>query len=446
MRHTVTQLLGFLLKVEWSDFEGLAALRCAIGVAVPLLVGLAIDEPLVGVFGAAGAVGVGFGSFQGAYRARAAVMLLAAVGMSCSVFIGSLAGHSNAATIVVAATWAFSGGLLVALGHGASYVGLQSIVAVLIAGGYPSDLEGAAARAALAVAGGLVQTLLLVAIWPLRRFAVERRSIAAAYRSLATYASMIPAREGMPPEPHTFAGTASPLADPQPFARSGEIFVFQALLDEAERVRASLAAFAVHYGRLGYADQFCARMLAELSAQALAEIASALDEGRAPRERPGFAQSLGSCVRRLSSGAIVEPLLTQVRAAWRTAGVLTAAPGHLAPQREHIAKRPTRSVLRDGLITLQANLTRQSTAFRHALRLAAVLTLATAGGRALELPRGYWLPLTIALVLKPDFHDTFAFSVGRVAGTVVGAAGATAIAYLFAPGPIALIVLVLVFV
>jgi uncharacterized membrane protein YccC len=54
--------------------------------------------------------------------------------------------------------------------------------------------------------------------------------------------------------------------------------------------------------------------------------------------------------------------------------------------------------------------------------------------------------MTIALVLKPDFHDTFAFSIGRVAGTVLGAAGATAIAVLLTPGPVALVLLILGFV
>ena len=142
MRSAARQAITSMLTVNWSQFEPLAAVRCAIGVAVPLLIGLAINEPLVGVFGAAGAVGVGFGSFQGAYRGRAGVMLLAAIGMAFSVFIGSLGGHSTAATIAVAALWAFAGGLLVALSLGASYVGLQSIVAVLIAGGYPSDLKG----------------------------------------------------------------------------------------------------------------------------------------------------------------------------------------------------------------------------------------------------------------------------------------------------------------
>jgi len=358
-----SQAIRSILTVSWSQLEPLAAVRCTIGVAVPLLIGLAIDVPLVGVFGAAGAIGVGFGSFQGAYRSRAAFMLLAAVGMAFSVFIGSLAGHSIAATVVVAGLWAFAGGLLVALGNGASYVGIQSIVAVLIAGGYPSDLEGAGARAALTFGGGLVQTLLVVAIWPLRRFSVERRSIAAVYRSLAAYASMFPDRTGIAPEPHTFADTASPFADPQPFARSGEVFVFQALLDEAERIRASLAAFAVQYGRLGQADQSCARTLAVLSAQALAGIAVALNDGREPREPPSFSRSLVSCVGGMSSSAIVEPLLGQIRAAWRTAGILTGVPAHLAPQREHIATRSLRPALRDGLITLRANLTRRSTAW-----------------------------------------------------------------------------------
>lgn len=446
MRTTVRQVIGSILTVDWAQFEALAAVRCAIGVSVPLLVGFAIDRPLVGILGAAGAVGVGFGSFQGAYRSRAAVMLLAAASMAFSVFVGSLAGDSTVATIGVAAIWAFAGGLVVALGQGASYVGLQSIVAVSIAGGFPSDLEGAVGRAAIVLGGGLIQTLLVVVIWPLRRFTVERRSLAAAYGSLAAYAWTISGRAVMPPEPHTFAGTLSPLTDSQPFARSGESYVFQALLDEAERIRASLAAFAIHYRRLGKSDQAGATALADLSAQVLTEIAAALDEGREPREQREFSESIARSEGWVASGTAVEPLLDQIRAAWRTAGVPSADPGHLAPRRTPIVRRVRRQAVRNVLITLRANLTRRSTAYRHALRLAVILTLAAAAGRVLELPRGYWLPLTVALVLKPDWHDTFAFSIGRVFGTVLGAAGATAIAHVFAPGPVALAVLVLGFV
>ena len=263
-------ILQSTTHVEWSQFEGLAALRCTVGVAIPLVVGLTLGQPLVSAFGAVGAVSVGFGSFQGAYRSRAEVMVYAAAAMALSIFAGSLAGHSAPACIAVATLWAFASGLLVAVGPAAAFVGLQSVVAVLIAGGFPTDAEGAALRAAIVLGGGLVQTLLVVIIWPLRRFSAERRTIGAAYLSLARYATEMDAATAAPPEPHTFAATASPLDDPQPFARASDVLVFQALLDEAERIRASLAALTTRHRQLVNrhgADPACAATFSQISGE-----------------------------------------------------------------------------------------------------------------------------------------------------------------------------------
>ena len=448
MSGTFGRILGSALVVDWSQFEGAAALRCTLGVAIPLIVGLLLGQSAVGVFGAVGAVSVGFGSFQGAYRSRAAVMLFAAAGMALSIFFGSLAGHTDAAAIAAAAAWGFGGGLIVALGPSASFVGLQSVVAVLIAGGFPSDLRGAAMRGALVFGGGLVQTLLVVMIWPLRRFSAERRSLSAAYRSLASYAAAIPDSISVAPEPHTFAGTASPLVDPQPFARSQDVLVFQALLDEGERIRGSLASLATQQRRLGQRDAACAAKMAEMLGVALTEIASALDGGREPREPRRLWESLDECGGQLSSITAIEPLLGQVRAAWRTAGVLAAAsaPDLSLPRGARVVPLRRRPPVRDAVLTLKANLTPQSTACRHALRLSVTLAIATAIYRVLELPRGYWLPLTAVLVLKPEFHDTFARGISRIAGTLVGGGFATLIAHTIAPGPHGLTALVLGFV
>lgn len=440
------RLVRSILSVERRHLEPLAALRCTLGVAIPLLLGLVLQQPLLGVFGAVGAVGVGFGSFQGAYRSRAGVMLVAAISMAFSVFVGSLTGHSAAASILVATIWAFAAGLVVALGAGPTFVGLQSIVAILVAGGFPSDVGGAVARAALVLAGGLVQTFLVMTVWPLRRFSVERRNLGAVYRTLASYASTIADPHSVAPEPHTLASTPSPFADPQPFARSHQTFIFQALLDEAERIRASLAALAVRYDGLDGKEKASATVLAALSARALAEISTALDEGRQPREASGSSPSVDGIAGRIPSGGAGERLHAQIRAAWRTAGVLSAgAPRPSGAIQPAPPPRP-RPGLRDAAVTLASNLTIRSTSFRHALRLAVVLAIAAAAAQLSELPRGYWMPLTVALVLKPDFHDTFAFGIGRVGGTVLGAAGATAIAMIFVPGQIALNVLVLAFV
>ncbi|MEO8522652.1 MAG: hypothetical protein ABI603_14895, partial [Acidobacteriota bacterium] len=292
MSGTYRRIVGAAVVVDWSQFEGTAALRCTLGVAIPLLLGLAIHQPVIGAFGAIGAVSVGFGSFQGAYRSRAAVMLFAAAGMALSVFVGSLAGHLDGAAIAIAAAWGFGGGLMVALGPSATFVGLQSIVAVLIAGGFATDLESAGGRAALVFGGGLIQTLLVVMIWPLRRFRAERESLAAAFRSLAAYAAAIPQGIDAAPEPHTFAATASPLVDPQPFARSADVLVFQALLDEAERIRASLAGLATHQRRLERDDHQALVTVSATLGDGLAAIAAALDAGREPRDAGGIWETL----------------------------------------------------------------------------------------------------------------------------------------------------------
>ncbi len=445
MSGTYRRIVGSAVVVDWSQFEGTAALRCTLGVAIPLLLGLAIHQPVIGAFGAIGAVSVGFGSFQGAYRSRAAVMLFAAAGMALSVFVGSLAGHRDGAAIAIAAAWGFGGGLMVALGPSATFVGLQSIVAVLIAGGFPTDLESAGGRAALVLGGGLIQTLLVVMIWPLRRFRAERESLAAAFRSLAAYAAAIPHGIDAAPEPHTFAATASPLVDPQPFARSADVLVFQALLDEAERIRTSLAGLATHQRRLESDDHQALETMSATLDHGLAAIADALHDGREPRDAGGIWETLAAAAATLPPVVSVDALLGQLRAAWRTAGILAAGsataatPGRVAPLR----RRPP---VRDAIITLRANLTLHSTACRHAVRLAATLAVATGIYRVFALPRGYWLPLTAVLVLKPEFHDTFARGIARIAGTILGAALATLIAHLLPPGPRLLTAVVLVFV
>jgi uncharacterized membrane protein YccC len=89
----------------------------------------------------------------------------------------------------------------------------------------------------------------------------------------------------------------------------------------------------------------------------------------------------------------------------------------LAP---HLRMANTMSILR-------ANLNLNSAIFRHALRLAICVGGADAFGRFAGLSRFYWLPMTVAIVLKPDFTATFSRGVLRVAGTFIGLALATAI-------------------
>ncbi|MDP9133631.1 MAG: FUSC family protein, partial [Actinomycetota bacterium] len=86
---------------------------------------------------------------------------------------------------------------------------------------------------------------------------------------------------------------------------------------------------------------------------------------------------------------------------------------------------------------LRANLTLASPSLRHALRFGIALAIGVAIYRIVDLgPHGYWVPLTILFVLKPDFDETTRRLAMRAAGTVVGLVLATASAELLGDRPL----------
>ena len=70
---------------------------------------------------------------------------------------------------------------------------------------------------------------------------------------------------------------------------------------------------------------------------------------------------------------------------------------------------------------LRANLTFDSAACRHALRLAAALIVATILYRTLPGSHEYWIAIAALMVLRPDFDTTITRGLGRAGGTVTGA-------------------------
>jgi hypothetical protein len=78
---------------------------------------------------------------------------------------------------------------------------------------------------------------------------------------------------------------------------------------------------------------------------------------------------------------------------------------------------------------LAANLTLRSTSARHALRFGAALAAGVAAYWLLGMSEhGFWIPLTILFVLRPEEGETFHRLILRAAGTAVGLVIATALA------------------
>src|SRR5579875_2321974 len=175
------------VRIENSKFNNWwMALRNAIGVALPLGIGIAIHQPLGAVAIATGALNVSYSDDDDPYPQRARRMLLWSVLGGFAVFVGSITGRYHVAAIVVAAAWAFVAGLLVAVSTRAGDLGLNTLVVVIVfaARGAMSP-EGALKAGLLVCAGGLLDTALALLLWPLQRYAPERKAIAEAYFDLA---------------------------------------------------------------------------------------------------------------------------------------------------------------------------------------------------------------------------------------------------------------------
>ena len=92
-------------------------------------------------------------------------MVWATLGMAISAAGGSFVGHSLPGALFNAALAGFGAGMAVALGRGVAWVGLQCAIMALVASGYPVGLGAAASRAGMILAGGLLQTGVMVAVW-----------------------------------------------------------------------------------------------------------------------------------------------------------------------------------------------------------------------------------------------------------------------------------------
>ena len=74
-----------------------------------------------------------------------------------------------------------------------------------------------------------------------------------------------------------------------------------------------------------------------------------------------------------------------------------------------------------------------------AVRLMLSVGVATLVSQALPVQRSYWVVLTVAIVLRPDFGSVFARALQRGIGTVVGAVLGAIILIIIPAGPLLLI-------
>jgi uncharacterized membrane protein YccC len=424
------QLVESLTHIKRPDVPLWVVLRNTLAVILPLGVGLATGYPEVGLGVGAGALDTMFSDQPGPYRQRMRRLLLAALVAGLAALLGFTIGGQLLPMLLATAAFGFCGGMLVVFGADAARVGMTSMILLVIAAATPISSTNALLASALIACGGLLLALLAVAAWPLQRYRPERHALAEVYAGLAALARQ-PGQDNDANPALTDAMTAlqhTLLGRYRAHGRAMEAFAV--LLELAERIRLELMAISELHAAPAAHARYRLR-----AARVLDAVARALENAEPPQRAERALAALRNDTRAVPDAltAHLRALDGQLAAAVRNANWA----GSRGELRAAAAETQLPRTLQSGSVRamLRANLTPRSVAFRHAVRMAVCLSVALLVSRLFQLPHGYWLPMTAAIVLRADFSATFNFGLLRVVGTVLGLVLTTALLHLTPDSP-----------
>ncbi|MEU4085675.1 FUSC family protein [Streptomyces aureus] len=386
------------LRPQRAPVNRPAVARAAVAMALPLAVGLACGQPAYGALASMGALSGVIGDTADAYRMRifniAVPQLFGAIGVTIGA---AVYGHGWVAVATVTGV-ALVSGMISSIGAVASVTGLLLLLNCVIGAGLP--LPGAWWLAPLLMAGGglLVLALALLA-WPLRSGVPERSAVAGTYRTVADLLAA--------------GGTGD-------YERL-RLAVTKSLNESYDLV---LARRAFHHGR----SPDLVRLLAQLNALTpVVEAAPAAHQRgeRLPAAIPAAVSLLADTVEAGGTG----PLELRLPApADETARAVDHALRHAArvvtdrsPDPHDLDDRLGRpAALRVRAARATRNALLSAASWRYGIRLALCIGLGQVLVSTVEVPRSYWVALTITFVMKPDYGSVFSRALLRALGTVVG--------------------------
>lgn len=429
------------------------ALRGTIAVGVPLLGLGALGHPTLALLATIGALQSTLADVGGSYRGRMLTLLLACVLVPGAATLGSLLMPWWWAVTIGAAALALTIGLARSFGQLGTALGFATGVAYLIG----TALGGGSTPPLLIVSGmllGSVWTLLVaLALWKLRPYKRLEYEVADCFANAASLARAAAnldhaaTDEDLARRHHALrfaverARSAIGEFGAGTDGRSLTLPRLLVLVRSAARVGANAVTLADIRRSEGHEAQDAQTLYAQATDALVAvnlNIAHQLNRGRGELDLRPLEEALAALRTMLArmhdqpeapdtllinlqhAVGVLDRTLLHLRNAAEVLGQLFGAQHH---QGNRLFPRfYIRDLLRRGGQALRTNLDARSLILRHALRLGLAVGLAMACYSVLHLPHGLWIPLSVIVVLQPDFGGTRMRSVQRTAGTVAGVA------------------------
>lgn len=459
-----------LRNVLWLD-----ALQAAAISAAPVILAVLAHEPRLG-WSAIAAFWACFGDPGGPLRQRAGAMLALGLIGALFCFLASVSATHLWLLLPLTFVCCTFGGLLRVLGPAAAIVGTLLSAGFVVAAELPAPTWSDSLSYTLFFLAGAAWAILMTAlVWRRRPWKDATHAVAHCYRSLADFADAL-ARMYSGLTPATSPQAWSAVTRPQRSALRAALEAARVRIREVQdarpsrRARAHQLLYLLDHAEDSFIALVAAADLLESNAprwlgrgagahlshalhryaslsNAIASTSDVNDAKQAQclRERlahysAGLHELRGSAMAHAPELATMVPVLDRLLHAAQavTQSLFDQGDAPAAPVRDRLTEGRTKTAWR----VLRQNLSFESDAFRHALRVGVGATIAVALSKTFAVNHGYWMSLTLVFILQPYFATTWQRTLERVAGSVAGAIGASLLGlFLSTPLSVALAVL-----
>jgi uncharacterized membrane protein YccC len=385
----------------------------ALAAGVPLAAGLAAGQPVKGVLIALGGVIGAMADRISPYQVRMRRVAFAGLLGGAGLLVGAtISGHGWLAVAVMMVVAGVSA-LLSSISATWSTAGMFLLVYAALGTGPIGALRPLWETLAWILAGVGWTLVLMVPGWLRHPRAVEENRVAAAYRALA-------------------ANLRAPGADGFSATRQGVATALNLGYEELIGQRAAATGHDPRLARLvALLNQ--ARLIADASAALTYAGQQASPQAAAQADTIAKAVLAGTAVPGIGRPSVASPAMAALYDSLNGAADVVSGGRARLPAAAGDVRR-----LRDGARPLRtlAGQVRQEFAPTFAIRLMLCIGVATVFSETLPLQRSYWVPLAVAVVLKPDFGSVFARAWQYAAGTILGAAAGALILAGYPPDPV----------
>ncbi|MBR8827463.1 MAG: FUSC family protein [Gomphosphaeria aponina SAG 52.96 = DSM 107014] len=450
------RILGFLFE-RGGKLEIARGLQTVFAFAVPLMIGKLTSFPEIGSYVGLAAIFFVLGDVGGLYKTRALTTLATIVGCSVSLFISTFLGSILWLKVLITGLWLFGAGYATVYGHPGTMMGMITGLFFLFGIELPGgDWLVGLQRVLICLVGGGWGMFLCLVMWPLRPFQPLRSAVAGCYQAIAQYiqgccADSIAELEGVVTLKQALQSARDALSVHRMGRMGGsplgEILIV--LIEDADRLITSVVSLRELVEVYRDSPQFLtvsiliddAEAKIALVAQNLAQVIlgklTVVDLGSLELIAKAIAQQKQFQRQVIQDNTddyatlmvvgrlvvILELVIKQLKSTIAIASDMDTVPRKHQPKGNVFLKNE-RDKLESKEMSwfepLQDNFTLDSSLFLHGLRLGVTNAVAVTIYSLTNISQGFWVTLTILLVLQPDVGNTFQRFFHRIIGTILG--------------------------